>query len=136
MNEKIKKLLGYINYFENNAKFYDVYEGKNRDDKVIEIPFYNYKQKFMSFIEEFYESNLVDQDYLEKIQPYIDKRPDFSFSDLNELINSSDYNLLRTIFTLCVRKERFCEGFWVEAIENRIFLNILYRLKEVLTIEG
>ena len=126
MVENYEKLLGYISYFENNTEFFVVDEGKERNDNVIEMPFYVYEEEFINFIDEFYESNLNEQNYLKIIEPYLDKR-----LDLNELIKSSDLELLRTIFTFCVRKDRFCEGFWAEAIKNMTFLNILYRLKEV-----
>jgi len=126
-DENYEKLLGYISYFGNNTKFFVVDGGKKRHDNVIEIPFYDYDEGFLSFIDEFYKTNLSEQNYLEIIQPYLDKRRDF-----NKLIKSADVALLRTIFTYCVRGERFCDGFWVGAIENKTFLNILNRLREVL----
>jgi hypothetical protein len=47
-------------------------------------------------------------------------------------IDEADFELLRAILTHSVRGERFCDGFWERMIEEKIFLNILYRLREIL----
>lgn len=127
-DENCRKLLGHINYFENNTKFYDVDEAEEREN-VIKLPFYHYDEGLISFIDDFYNSGLTEPDYLRILQPNLDKRV-----DLNDLIKSADYNLLRAIFTFNVRGEHFCDGFWVGSIENKTFLNILYRLKELIDV--
>ncbi|WP_199241825.1 DUF6508 domain-containing protein [Desulfosporosinus sp. Sb-LF] len=125
-DEDCRRLVSHINYFENNTKFYDVDEG-GMHNNVIQLPCYHYNEGFINFIDDFYKSSLSEPNYLELIQPYLDKK-----LNLNDLIKSADYNLLRVIFTFNVRGEHFCDGFWAGALENKTFLNILYRLKELI----
>ena len=77
-----------------------------------------------SFIKVVYDSDLLMDsyfDYLEKHHIDPDK--------LTGYISNADLQLLRAIHTYTVRGERFCDGFWGRAIKEKIFLNILYRLR-------
>ena len=119
-------ILGYIDYFE------DLKEGQGgrweesticNGRKTLRYPVYD--NKFESFIRELYKTDLLKGDYLE----YIDKN-NTDFDNIDEVIKESNIELLKAILTYYVRQERFCDGFWIEAIDRGIFLKILYRLKE------
>lgn len=68
----------------------------------------------------------MKQDYLD----YLEK----NFSDHSTMVDSiSDANIerLKAIFTYYVRQERFKEGLWGKAAKDKIFLNLLKRLKNI-----
>ncbi|PGS54256.1 DUF6508 domain-containing protein [Bacillus sp. AFS041924] len=84
---------------------------------------YNYDSGVDEFINEFYQSDLIDTNYLETMNKHQKSHI--------ELIKVADKDLLKSILTSYVRGERFSEGTWAEAISNKIFLNILIKLKEL-----
>ena len=52
----------------------------------------------------------------------------------NELINaidSSNYELAKAILTCYVRQERFCDGLWVSAVEDKVFYKLLKRIEQL-----
>jgi hypothetical protein len=60
-------------------------------------------------------------------------------SNNNELIKMiddiNDIDTVRALLTYYVRAERFCDGSWAVAAENKVFLKILIKLKELLHYE-
>ncbi|MFZ3589994.1 DUF6508 domain-containing protein [Bacillus sp. DJP31] len=46
-------------------------------------------------------------------------------------MSTADIDLLRSILTFYVRRERFWTGAWESAAKEKVFLNILLRLKQV-----
>ena len=50
---------------------------------------------------------------------------------LKPVIQNANMELLTAILTYFVRQERFCDGLWASAIDDKIFLNILYQLREL-----
>jgi len=47
-------------------------------------------------------------------------------------IDDADLELIKAIITGYVRQERFCDGLWASAVEDKVFLKILQRLKQLL----
>ena len=47
-------------------------------------------------------------------------------------IDAADFELIKAIITWYIRKERFCDWLWAEAVENKVFLKILERLRGLL----
>lgn len=47
------------------------------------------------------------------------------------MIFTANWELLTAIFTFHVRAERFSEGSWSSAIEEKVFLSILKRLEKL-----
>lgn len=61
---KYEKLLSFIPYFENeNNKFYWKLCPKNQSEGVFSLSYLEYDQKFLEFIEEFYQTDLGNTDY-------------------------------------------------------------------------
>lgn len=114
----------FIKYFKDDQEeFYKWIEPKNREDGW-GMGYYDYSEGVNEFITAFYEADLGDKDYIKNLenhnQPY------------GEIIENADAELLKSILTFYVRGERFCEGTWAGAIDEKIFLNILIRLNELL----
>jgi hypothetical protein len=122
---KYKKLLNYIPYFEDETTVFTTWINPNKNtDGMLLMGYPKYDEKFKQFINDIYETDLLHPDYLEMIRKI----------DNEEIIGSiktADFNSLRSILTFYVRQERFCDGMWAIAIEEKIFLTILYRLREV-----
>ncbi|WP_375790309.1 DUF6508 domain-containing protein [Paenibacillus agricola] len=55
-----------------------------------------------------------------------------SVSEIVHGINDvEDTDTLRALLTYFVRQERFCDGLWAKAVEDKIFLQILLKLREL-----
>ena len=126
--DNCKKIIMHIEYFEG------LIEGKGgrweerticNGIKTLHYPVYD--EKFEGFIRELYKTDLLKGDYLE----YIDKNK-IDFDNIDEVIKESDIELLKAILTYYVRQERFCDGIWIKAIDEGVFLKILYRLNELI----
>jgi hypothetical protein len=110
-----KRLLDYIPYFENEyIEFYKWESG---------YPVYD--DKLNEFINDAYESDRLRGDYLD----YLHEQG--INEDLSAAISTADLELLTSILTYYVRQERFCDGMWGAAVKEKVFLRILYRLKEL-----
>lgn len=111
-----EKLFKYIDYFENDKiQFFSWKAG-----------YPSYDQKFLEFIDTFYEVDLIKQDYMEHLAQQCSKG-----KELKNYIWIADMELLVALLTYYVRQERFCDGLWIKAIKDKVFLQILYRLQEL-----
>ena len=110
------KLLDFIPYFENeNIEYCNWVSG-----------YPQYDDKFDKFIKSAYQTEILKSDYLE----YLDEKG--VNDNLTTAIPTADLELLKAIFTYYIRQERFCDGAWASAIKEKVFLSILYRLRNIL----
>jgi hypothetical protein len=121
------QLIKYIDYFsDDKIEFCKWTTPEQQEDGVIVMGYPSYDEGVSRFIDDFYKSDLIDGGYLESLERYGTKA-----STPAELIVTADIDLLKAILTYYVRQERFCDGAWAEAIEEKVFLKILLRLKEL-----
>ncbi len=90
------------------------------------MPYPDYDDKLLEFIKLVYDSGLMMEGYLDLL-----KEKYGTENEANDIIKSADFDPLRAILTYFVRQERFCDGIWEQAVKDKIFLNILYKLKEI-----
>lgn len=83
----------------------------------------DYSPKVNEFINFFYNSELVDYDYVTNIKMHCR-----DYNKLYELIYDADISLLKSILTYYIRQERLCDGTIAMAIDNNVFENILERI--------
>jgi hypothetical protein len=122
-------LLDYIEYFNDETnKFYTIHEGKEING-VFYIGGSAYSDKVNELIKKSYEIEFI---YIGDYSDWFDSKRS-SADEIIQIISSSNLEMLRKIFTFFIRKERFCEGTLVSAIDNKIIINILFRLKELLS---
>lgn len=78
-------------------------------------------EKLKTFVRYFYDSDLVDKEYLgnEKL---------ISKKDINELI----YKEIGTMLTSIIRGDRFCSGLIYSKVKDGTFLKLLERLQKVI----
>lgn len=125
-----ERLFEYISYFEEkdvSSQFR--FEGEGRTEEgsyTFSYPVYD--QRLLDFIEEVYESGLIDISYFSILNRYLTS----SFKDLEEVIEEANLELLRSVLAYYIRQERFGEGMWAAALKDRIFLKVLERLKVIL----
>jgi hypothetical protein len=118
---KYDNLLSYISYFEQ--------ADENAGRWVFPVngsPYTEYDTQFDNFIKDVYQSNILDTNYLEHLEPYLKEN-----RNIKDLIPIADIELLLAIFTYYIRQERFCEGLWLGAIGDKVFLSILNRLNSL-----
>lgn len=128
--QSIEKLTSYLPYFEKatrvsvcswsgaeklGAKYYNMFYPK-------------YDPRFEKFVDEFYKSGLICYNYLDIIEKYGIK----SKNKIIDVITRADLQLLRAILTGYIRQERFSDGLWADAVEDKIFYNILMRLEKLI----
>ncbi|NHN35404.1 DUF6508 domain-containing protein [Paenibacillus agricola] len=121
------RLLEFIFYFEDvNVAFCKWSSGKRDENGVYTMPYPIYDDRLKEFIQAVYDSDLMMNHYLN----YIKKIG--SVSDIVRGINDvEDMDTLRAFLTYFVRQERFCDGLWAKAAEDKIFLQILLKLREL-----
>jgi hypothetical protein len=115
-----KRLLKYIPYFE------------SEDDEFckLESGYPEYDGRLLEFINDSYGEDLLEGDYIRYLNENVKDH------DFPALIPSADLELLKSILTYYVRQERFCDGVWAKAAKEKVFLRILYRLRDLAGQEG
>jgi len=86
-----------------------------------------YYSQFDNFIKEVYQSDIMDNNYLEYLKPYLmenQKRKD--------LITTSDIELLFAIFTLLYQMEGFLRRIMISAIVYKTFYYLLLKFNSLM----
>ena len=130
VKNSIEKLSHYIPYFETATKESVCHwgGGEKLGENQFTMPYPIYDDTLVEFIEEFYKTNLISYDYLDVIE----SRGLKSTNEINNAIDYADIELVKAILTGYVRQERFCDGIWVDAVRDKVFLKILKRFCELL----
>ena len=118
---KYEKILKYIEIFEKDNN-YGEWHGGLEDKKPGEImtwPYVKYSNNVISFIDDVYNNELIDFDYLTNHIEIEDKSID-------------DYTIENVIteLTFYIRGDRFCDGLLYGAFEDGTILKLLKILKE------
>lgn len=114
--EDYQKILVYIPYFENEDTEFCKWNSGYPD----------YDTRLNDLIKSVYDTDLLRKDYLEYLEEKVKDR------NLAAAIPTADWKLLKAILTYYVRQERFCDGLWASAAKDKVFLRILYRLRDLL----
>lgn len=129
IKKDIEKSCRYIPYFETATK-QSVCKwrgGGKIGDNLYEMSYPDYDDKLIEFTNDIYNSKLMIQDYLN----IISRNGLEGDEQMLEALGTANIELTRAILTGYIRQERFCDGLWAEAVEKKIFLKILNRLKEI-----
>lgn len=129
MKGSIEKLTVFIPYFENVKD--DVCHwggGEKLGEKHFTMPYPIYEQILEDFVQAVYKSNLLCYNYLEVIEQH----GLHGTEEINTAIEYADLELTLAILTGYIRQERFCDGLWQSAVEDKIFLKLLRRLKSLM----
>lgn len=118
-------LTKYLEFFKirndhGNWVFNNVNQRTN--DDLIQVPYVQYNENIYDFIEAFYHSELVDQDYIRHL-----RQNNHTTFNISEIKNLSEDELL-TLLTWIIRGERFCEGLLDAKIRNGTIEAILSAL--------
>lgn len=101
--------------------------GESDEDGIITIPFPVYNIKIDEFINDVYKTNLMTNNYLGYIKEKVPENSTFE-----DIIETADLSLCKAILTDYIRKERFCDGVWADAVKNKVFLRLLMRIKDLI----
>lgn len=112
----VRRITVFIPLFERGEELYKYKEGN-----LI------YDDRLLAFIDEVYTANLVNPNYLEVIK----RHKLISRSEINNSIETASLELTLAILAGYLRQERFSDGIWAQAVDDRTFLRILRRLKDV-----
>lgn len=88
------------------------------------MPYPVYDDNLTSFIDEVYQTDLMDFSYIETLT----KRGLPISDQLTACIENADWELVTAILTLYVRQERFYDGLWATAVKDKIFYKLLNRM--------
>lgn len=126
-NEKISSLLGYIPYFERTDYQFYQWTPAEKDSEGTIMPGYPiYDDKFNSFISVVYDSGLLMENYSDFLNEHKIREEKFPGA-----IKKADLETLSAILTYIVRSARFSFSGYTNAIDNQLFLQILYRLRKI-----
>lgn len=130
----VKKLCEYIPFFEaatsENVCHWEGGEKIGENEYHISFPVYD--STLRNFIGDFYSTNLVYFNYLNLIE----QRGLNNNSEMIEAIATADLELLKALLTGFIRQERFGDGLWEFAVEQKIFLKILKSFEELLDFDA
>jgi len=129
IKKDIEKLCSYIPYFEtaNKESVCKWSGGEKLEENHFTMAYPEYDQTLREFIQDVYKTNLICYDYLEVIH----KRGIKGGEQMINAIDTADLELLKALLTGYVRQERFCDGLWASAVEDKVFLKILKRLQNL-----
>ena len=122
----LEKLLNYKEYFKNyseQAKPARVHQEKTEEGHLT-MPFFVKEEEMNNFIQDFYDSNLLDKDYrshLEEKNIQVKAIKDF------EPYSKED---LCAILTYIVRADRFSEGFFIRKAKDGSIYQILKHIEK------
>ena len=120
--ENVKNVTDYIDYFSDDSQIFGEW-------KTTSFPSIHYSQEVHDFLDALHENGLIipfdwtKWDTAETI-----------FKD-HSIIDTLKYIEIEHLLTNIVRKERFCEGILLSAIENGMMLKILVRLRRLYDVE-
>jgi ADP-ribosylglycohydrolase len=126
----IEKLIAFIPYFE-NVNIEDVCRwggGERLGENHFSVSYPVYEQTLEDFIRTAYKSNLLSYNYLETIEQHGLE----GTKEMNEAIDQADLELALAVLTGYIRQERFCDGLWESAIEDKTFLKLLRRFENLM----
>ena len=129
----LQELCTFIPYLEDVApdKVCQWKGGEGFENGSISFPYPEYDEEFRGFLGACSKSIPEFQNY----QDELDRRvPNWATTDIIKVIETADFDLVRVIFTKCIRVERFCGGAWHSALKDGIFLALLQRIKVLLNI--
>ncbi len=131
MKRSIDRLTVFIPYFENvsNEEVCHWCGGEKLGENHFSMAYPVYEQTLEYFIQAVYKSNLISYNYLEVIEQYGLQ----GTQEMNMAIGDAGLELTLAILTGYIRQERFCDGLWQSAVEDKTFLKILRRLERLMT---
>lgn len=112
------KVLSYIDYFSTAVE-----EAGSWVSKPHFFPYVKHSQEISSFIDEVYQTDLLDTEHLPYLETHLPR--DANYADY---IENADFRLLRAILTYYVKQERFQEGLWMVAVSERCFYKLLTKI--------
>jgi len=118
--------VSFIDRFENPAEKFGILHGvEKQPDGSMTLPWYEYRPVVTEFIQGLYDKQLnVAFDWGKW------KRGEKLFSNPGLIGQASATDCLKLI-TLCVRKDRFSDGFMAEALERGVITACLKRLRDL-----
>ena len=133
IEKSIKNLTLYIPYFENVSKENVCHwgGGEKLGEKHYTASYPVYEKALDDFIQAVYKSNLICYNYLEVIEQH----GLHGTEEMKAALGDADLELTLAILTGYIRQERFCDGLWESAVEDKTFLNLLRRLECLIATE-
>mgnify|MGYP004702061879 FL=1 len=133
IEKSIKNLTLYIPYFENVSKENVCHwgGGEKLGEKHYTASYPVYEKALDDFIQAVYKSNLICYNYLEVLE----QRGLHGTEEMKTALGEADLELTLAILTGYIRQERFCDGLWESAVEDKTFLNLLRRLECLIATE-
>ena len=105
---------------KNNSNACTLSGGETEDGKII-IPESMLGEKLRNFGRYFYDSDLLDKEYMENEKNIKDKN-----------IDELGYKEIGTMLTAIIRGDRFCSGLIYSKVKDGTILKLLERLQEVI----
>ena len=130
MKRSIERLTVFISYFESVSKEEVCHwgGGERLGENHFSMAYPVYEQTLEDFIQAVYKTNLIKYNYLEVIEQYGLQ----GTQEMNTAIGNAGLELTLAILTGYIRQERFCDGLWQSAVEDKTFLKLLRRLERLM----
>jgi hypothetical protein len=119
------ELLGYLPVlYAKDFKPVVHWGGGNKTDKgVLVMPWPDYENVVREFFRVTSKECWCDRDYTSKNISEVIRDP--------QRVACATLQEIKFMLTWCVRGERFCDGHWINVINNGAILNVLLRLRDL-----
>lgn len=95
------------------------------DPVVIQLGYRQQDDEITAFIDEVYQCGILNKEYFKTLQT------DVPGGNYPSLVQKAELEQLRLILSYYVCQKNFSSTLWEVPIKEKIFLNILYRLQEL-----
>ncbi len=125
--KNVETILEFLPYFnDSNNKLYKVVESEKNEDGTFIMGYVDYNSDLSRFIKSAYSENFVQGFDWSNWQDEA-----FQYVENHDLLYNADVLTIVKLITLTLRKDRFCEGFIADRIDDGFILKLLLRLKEI-----
>ncbi|HKM04866.1 MAG TPA: hypothetical protein VJZ04_09835 [Lachnospiraceae bacterium] len=129
--EDVARLVRYIPWLE-SKKGIDVassYSGDQSSESSLVFPVYD--GTLMSFVKESKNTKLMNHNYAYSYSRYHLRTTEDEWKAI-EKATIKEFDLLKGIFSKYILQGMTKSRMWIEGVENKIFLNLLLKMKEII----
>lgn len=126
VKRNISNITKFKSYFEQADETSFITNVENTEDTKLVICNTKYDKEMFDFEKTIYESNMLDKNYMNNMRKISEK-----YENIDQVIKDGNFIELKTVLTFFIRQEKVGHKTWSEAIESKIFYDIICRLEYI-----
>lgn len=126
IKRNITNIISFKSYFENANENSFIENVENTESNELVIGTTQYEKEMFDFDRKMYEYNIIDKNYMSNMHKISEK-----YENIGQVIEDGTINELITILTFFLKQEKVGHETWADAIESKIFYDIICRLEKL-----